>query len=79
MPTSAFRVNQGAFGRSVWRRRKAAQGPIRNAHAEADEGDFDLPPDQEPARGPTASRTYQAGKLGIEVNDALEMAEQTEV
>lgn len=43
---------------------RTGQGPIRDAHAEADEGDLDLPPDEEPARGPTSARAYQTRKHG---------------
>jgi len=44
------------------------------------EGLIDLPKSQEPSRGATAPRAYRTVRyLGTEVDDALELAEQTEV
>jgi hypothetical protein len=39
-------------------------GQLRDAHAQANEGDLDLRPDQELAGRSAAVRTHQAGKYG---------------
>lgn len=55
---------------------------VWHAHHTSNQGDADLPANEEPSGSPTPSRTYQVRKHGaipgIEVDDALEMAEQTE-
>jgi hypothetical protein len=72
---AAVRANRPGLGSG---NRTQSKG-LRNAYDAANEGGVDLPQDQEPARRAAPVRTQQAVRyLGIDVDDALEIAEQTE-
>lgn len=61
----------------------AIHGAIQNALNTAYESDTDLPANEKPSRGSIAARTFKLEStvryLGIEVDDALELSEQTEI
>ena len=57
---SAVRADRGFLGQAAG----IGQGQLRDAYAQANEGDPDLPPDQEPAGRSAAARTHEAGEYG---------------
>jgi hypothetical protein len=57
---SAVRADRGFLGQAAG----VGEGQLRDAHAQANQGDPDLPPDQEPAGRPAATGTLQAGEYG---------------
>ena len=56
----AIRADRAFLGQAAG----IGQGQLRDAHAQADEGDIDLPPDQELAGRSAAVRTHEAGEYG---------------
>jgi hypothetical protein len=69
--------------RVVGRVNRVGPGGLRHSFAEAHQADADLPADQKSPGGSAIARSQQTRKHGqipgIEVDDALEIAEQTEV
>ncbi len=72
-----------ARGASVGGVDRTRSNGLRYALYAQDKGYIDLPSHEESASSSTSPRTFQVGKhgevLGIEVDDALEISEQTEI
>jgi integrase len=79
LSTRQVRANRSSLGSGDRSRLER----VRNPYDAAYEGIPDLSTHQKSAGGAAAARSYEIGEhrayLGIEVDDALEMAEQTEV
>jgi len=67
---SAVRADRGFLGQAAG----IGQGQLRGAHTQANEGDLDLPPDQEPAGPSAAARAHEAGGYGFVTSASRSMA-----